>query len=91
MSNFTSIYQIKFPENFTNQTKSVYEKRLSCNGTFLKLLLFTEVKKRNAYLSHIKVQITASKKDIYLVLVYVITKHPLTLATNKEIKIYFSR
>lgn len=55
----------------------------------------------NAYLSHIKVQITASKKDIYLVLVYGITEHPMMLATNKEIKskedvlevakLYFSR
>ena len=58
-------------------------------------------KKHNAYLSHVKVQITASKKDIYLVLVYGITEHPMMLATNKEIKskddvinivkIYFSR
>ena len=58
-------------------------------------------KKRDAYLSHVKVQITASKKDIYLVLVYGITEHPMMLATNKEIrsrddvikvaKTYFSR
>lgn len=58
-------------------------------------------KKRDAYLSHVKVQITASKKNIYLVLVYGITEHPMMLATNKEIKskedainvakIYFSR
>ena len=58
-------------------------------------------KKRDAYLSHVQVEITASKKDIYLVLVYGITKHPMMLATNKEIcskedvvniaKIYFSR
>ena len=58
-------------------------------------------KKHDAYLSHVKVQITASKKDIYLVLVYGITEHPMMLATNKEIrskedviniaKIYFSR
>lgn len=33
-----------------------------------------------------KVQITASKKDIYLVLVYGITEHPMMLATNKKIK-----
>ena len=55
----------------------------------------------NAYLSHIKVQITASKKDIYLVLVYGITEHPMMLATNKVIsskedvlevaQLYFSR
>ena len=55
----------------------------------------------DAYLSHVKVQITASRKDIYLVLVYGITEHPMMLATNKEIKskddviavakLYFSR
>ena len=38
------------------------------------------------YLSHVKVQITASRKDIYLVLVYGITEHPMMLATNKEIR-----
>ena len=58
-------------------------------------------REHDAYLSHIKVQITASRKDIYLVLVYGITEHPMMLATNKEIrskedvmsiaKIYFSR
>ena len=39
-----------------------------------------------AYLSHVKVQITASRKNIYLVLVYGITEHPMMLATNKEIR-----
>ncbi len=34
----------------------------------------------------VKVQITASKKDIYLILVYGITEHPMMPATNKEIK-----
>jgi hypothetical protein len=58
-------------------------------------------KKREAYLSHVKVQITASRKDIYLVLVYGLTEHPMMLATNKELKsredviriarLYFSR
>jgi len=58
-------------------------------------------KDQNAYLSHVKVQITASKKDIYLVLVYGLTEHPMMLATNKEIaskedvifvaRTYFSR
>lgn len=48
-----------------------------------------------------KVQITASRKDIYLVLVYGIMEHPLMLATNKPIhskedvisvaRLYFSR
>lgn len=67
----------------------------------VKLPLFYKGKKYNAYLSHVKVQITASRKDIYLVLVYGITEHPMMLATNKEIKskddmikiakLYFSR
>lgn len=43
-------------------------------------------KKHDAYLSHVKVQITASKKDINLVLVYGIAEHPMMLASNKEIK-----
>ena len=43
-------------------------------------------KNHDAYLSHIKVQITASRKDIYLVLVYGITEPPMMLATNKEIR-----
>ena len=67
----------------------------------VKLPLFYKGKKHNAYLSHVKVQITASRKDIYLVLVYGITEHPMMLATSKEIKskddvikiakLYFSR
>ncbi len=67
----------------------------------IKTPLIYRGKKHDAYLSHVKVQITASKKDIYLVLVYGITEHPMMLATNKEIKskedvinvakIYFSR
>lgn len=58
-------------------------------------------KHREAYLSHMKVQITVSRKDIYLVLVYGITEHPMMLATNKKLKskedviqvarLYFSR
>lgn len=58
-------------------------------------------KEREAYLSHVKVQVTASRKDIYLVMVYGLTEHPMMLATNKEIKskddviriarLYFSR
>lgn len=67
----------------------------------IKMPLFYKGKKHEAYLSHVKVQVTASKKDIYLVLVYDITEHPMMLATNKEIrskddvvavaKAYFSR
>ena len=74
-----------------------------CNrrkGKF-KTNVFYKGKNHDAYLSHVKVQITASRKNIYLVLVYGITEHPMMLATNKEIKskedvvkvarIYFSR
>ena len=67
----------------------------------IKTPLVYKGKKHDAYLSHVKVQITASRKDIYLVLVYGITEHPMMLATNKEIKskedvvkvakLYFSR
>lgn len=67
----------------------------------VKTSVFYKGKEHEAYLSHVKVQITASKKDIYLVLVYGITEHPMMLATNKEItskedvvrvaRTYFSR
>lgn len=63
--------------------------------------LFYKGKNHEAYLSHVRVQITASRKDIYLVLVYGITEHPMMLATNRRIrskedvinvaKTYFSR
>lgn len=52
----------------------------------IKMNLHYKGKEHEAYLSHVKVQITASKKDIYLVLVYGITEHPMMLAANKEIK-----
>ena len=52
----------------------------------IKAPLVYKGKSHDAYLSHVKVQITASRKDIYLVLVYGITEHPMMLATNKEIK-----
>ena len=67
----------------------------------IKTPLYYKGKNHDAYLSHVKVQITASRKDIYLVLVYGITEHPMMLATNKRIrskedvvkvaKLYFSR
>ena len=67
----------------------------------IKTPLVYKGKRRDAYLSHVKVQITASKKDICLVLVYGITEHPMMLATNRPIrskedvvsvaKTYFSR
>ncbi|HKM04634.1 MAG TPA: transposase [Lachnospiraceae bacterium] len=67
----------------------------------VKMPLFYRGQQHEAYLSHVKVQITASRKDINLVLVYGITEHPMMLATNKDIKskedlikvakLYFSR
>lgn len=67
----------------------------------IKMPLYYRGKSHDAYLSHVKVQITASRKDIYLVLVYGITEHPMMLATNKKIsskedvirvaRLYFSR
>lgn len=67
----------------------------------VKLPLFYKGKMHDAYLSHVNVQITASRKGISLVLVYGITEHPMMLATNREIKskddvitvakLYFSR
>lgn len=52
----------------------------------VKTNVFYKGKDHDAYLTHIKVQITASRKNIYLVLVYGITEQPMMLATNKEIK-----
>ena len=52
----------------------------------VKMKVFYKGQNHEAYLSHVKVQITASRKDIYLVLAYGITEHPMMLATNKEVK-----
>ncbi len=67
----------------------------------IKVPVFYRGKKRDAYLSHAKVKITVSKKDMNLVLVYGITEHPMMLATNRTVKskndiiriarLYFSR
>lgn len=51
----------------------------------IKMKLIYKGKEHDAYLSHVKVQITASRKNVYLVLVYGITEHPMMLITNKEI------
>ncbi len=52
----------------------------------VKTSVFYKGKDHDAYLSHVRVQIAASRKNIYPVPVYGITEHPMTLATNKEIK-----
>lgn len=67
----------------------------------VKMKLFYHGTEHTAYLSHVKVQITAAKKDVYLVLVYGITEHPMMLVTNRPIRskedvletarLYFSR
>ena len=67
----------------------------------VKTNVFYKGQDHDAYLSHVKVQITASRKNVYLVLVYGLTEHPMMLVTNKDIKskedvirvarIYFSR
>ena len=63
--------------------------------------LFYKGKEHTAYISHVKVQLTAAKRTVYLVLVYGITEHPMMLVTNKPIQnkedviniaeLYFSR
>lgn len=67
----------------------------------VKLPLFYKGKEHVTYLFHVKVQITASQKDRYLVLIYGISQQPMMLATNQAIsskedlitvaKQYFSR
>lgn len=67
----------------------------------VKLNLFYKGKEHEAYISHVKVQLTAAKRNVYLVLVYGITEHPMMLVTNKAIttkedvikiaRLYFSR
>lgn len=50
----------------------------------IKTNVFYRGKDHEAYLSHVRVQVTASRKNIFLVLTYGITEHPMMLATNKE-------
>ena len=67
----------------------------------LKMIVRYKGKDHEAYLSHIKVRLTASKRDVNLILVYGITESPMMLVTNKPIhakkdvtaiaKIYFHR
>jgi len=67
----------------------------------VKMNLFYKGREHEAYISHVKVQLTAAKKNVYLVLVYGITEHPMMLVTNKCIsckedvikiaRLYFSR
>ena len=52
----------------------------------IKMTLRYKGKDHDAYLSHVKVRLTASKREVYLVLVYGITEHPMMLVTNKQIR-----
>ena len=52
----------------------------------VKMKLYYRGKEHDAYLSHVKVKLTASKRDVNLVLVYGITENPMMLVTNKAIK-----
>jgi hypothetical protein len=52
----------------------------------IKLTLNYKGNDHEAYLTHVKTKIMESKNDIFLVLVYGISQHPMMLATNKEIR-----
>ena len=66
--------------HFTSNTYTLkreiltFSNKISNKGK-IKMPLYYKGKKHDAYLSHVKVQITASRKDICLVLVYGITEH----------------
>ena len=85
---------------YHNQWTPVTELRDRRKGK-IKIKLRYHDKDHEAWLSHVKVMITASRKPIWLVLVYGITEHPMMLATNIPIrskddvvrvaKLYFSR
>lgn len=51
----------------------------------LKMKLRYRGAEHDAYLSHVKVKLTASRRDVNLILVYGITEHPMMLVTNKPI------
>ena len=70
---------------YHNKWPKVTELRNRRKGK-VKTNVFYKGKEHTAYLSHVKVQVTASRKNIHLVLVYGITEHPIMLATNKEIR-----
>lgn len=85
---------------YHNQWTPVTELRDRRKGK-IKMKLRYHDKEHEAWLSHVKVMITASRKPIWLVLVYGITEHPMMLATNIPIlskedvvrvaKLYFAR
>lgn len=63
--------------------------RDSRKGKIKTTLMFSEngkPKKETVYISHLNIKITASKKDIVLVIVYGLGKTPMLLTTNKDIR-----
>lgn len=80
--NFTSINDIRIMLYALLLSVSFYSWKMgSCNAA-----AYYMGKNHKVYLSHVKVQIAASKKEIYLVWVYGITEYPLMLATNKKLQ-----
>ena len=67
----------------------------------VKMRLRYRGEEHDAYLSHVKVRLTAAEREVFLVLVYGITENPMMLVTNKQIlskddvmdvvRTYFSR
>jgi len=70
---------------FHNKWVFAKEQR-NCRKEKIRTPIFYKGKEWNAYLSYVKLQITASKKEFNLVFVYGIIEHPMMLATNKELK-----
>ena len=52
----------------------------------IKTKVLFQGEEKDCYISHINCQITASKKNMYLVLIYGLSETPMMLATNKIIK-----
>lgn len=84
----TSRRKLLYPNKWTKAT----ELRNRRKGK-IKADVFYKGKEHTAYLSYVKIQITASQKNIYLSLVYGLTA-PMMLSTNNVIRIartYFPR
>lgn len=80
---------IRMKENrnvfFKGKCLKAYTLRDSRKGK-IKTELFLNGEKRECYISHVNCQITASKRNMYLVLVYGIGETPMMLATNCPIE-----
>lgn len=67
---------------FHNKLVSAVELRNRCKGR----TSFLRGGEQEAYLSHVKVQVIAARKDIYLVMIYGPSDHPMILAANKPVR-----